>query len=182
MVDEGTPIDIAQVVAEHHGAVYRYAYRLTGSVPDAEDLTQQVFLTAQNKLAQLRNIESLRSWLFTILRNRFIKANRKRRPVPAASIELDVDSIPAEPLPADRIDRDALQNALDQLPESYCVVLTMFYYEGCSYREIAEKLELPIGTVMSRLARGKTQLRSALFPPDRPVEGGPRILKTATRK
>jgi RNA polymerase sigma-70 factor, ECF subfamily len=182
MVDERTPIDIAQVVADHLDAVYRYAYRLTGSAPDAEDLTQQVFLMAQNKLGQLRSIECLRSWLFTILRNRFIKANRKRRPMSAVDIELDVASIPAEPLPAESIDRDALQGALDQLPEAYCVVLTMFYYEGCSYREIAEKLELPIGTVMSRLARGKTQLRSALFSSEGPGDGDPKPLKAAARK
>ena len=72
MADDRTSMDIAQLVAEHHQAVYAYAFRLSGSVPDAEDLTQQVFLAAQRKLGQLRNLESVRSWLFAILRNCFL--------------------------------------------------------------------------------------------------------------
>jgi RNA polymerase sigma-70 factor (ECF subfamily) len=169
MADDRPPIDIAQVVAEHHEAVYRYAYRLTGSAPDAEDLTQQVFLTIHEKLGQLRRVECTRGWLFAILRNRFFKARRKRRPTPAGSIALDVNSIPADPPPAEEIDREAIQQALDQLPPPHRVVLAMFYYEQCSYREIAEKLDLPIGTVMSRLSRAKAYLRSALFARDQPV-------------
>jgi len=73
MADDGAPMDIIQLVAEHHQAVYRYAYRLAGSSADAEDLTQQVFLIAQRKLEQLRKAESVQSWLFTILRRRFVK-------------------------------------------------------------------------------------------------------------
>lgn len=57
MADERARMDVAQLVAEYHQAVYRYAYRLSGSVPDAEDLTQQVFLLAQQKLGQLRKVE-----------------------------------------------------------------------------------------------------------------------------
>ena len=82
------------------------------------------------------------------------------------SIAFDVDSIPAEPPRAEEIDREAIQKALDGLPPQHRAVLAMFYYEQCSYREIAEKLELPIGTVMSRLARAKACLRSALFDRD----------------
>ena len=181
MVDDRAPIDIAQVVAEHHQAVYRYAYRLTGSVPDAEDLTQQVFLTIHEKLGQLRRVECTRSWLFAILRNRFFKTRRKRRPTPVGSIALNVDSIPAEPPPAEEIDREAIQQALDQLPPPHRVVLAMFYYEQCSYREIAEKLDLPIGTVMSRLARAKSQLRSKLFALDDPMAAAHQE-KTASRR
>jgi len=163
MVDDHGAMDIVGLVAEHHEAVYRYAYRLTGSVADAEDLTQQVFVTAQQKLDQLREAASARSWLFTILRNRFFKASRKRKPIPAGSIELNVDEIPDKTPSAEAIDREALQRALDQLPAPYRVVLAMFYYEDCPYREIAERLEIPIGTVMSRLARAKGHLRAALF-------------------
>lgn len=163
MVDEDARrIDLAHLVAEHHQAVYRYAYRLTGSVPDAEDLTQQVFLTVHRKLDQLRSAESGRSWLFTILRNCFLKSHQKRRPIPAGSLELNVDLIPAE-VPADEIDQERLQLALNELPDEFRVVVVMFYFEDCSYREIAEKLELPIGTVMSRLARAKRDLRLQLF-------------------
>lgn len=163
MVDDATPMDIAQVVAEHHQAVYRYAFRLAGSVPDAEDLTQQVFLTAQQKSGQLRQAERIRSWLFAILRNHFLKSCQKRRPIPAENLRLNIDTIPADVPDSEAIDRERLQQALDDLPAKYRVVVAMFYYESCSYREIAERLELPIGTVMSRLARAKGHLRAALF-------------------
>jgi RNA polymerase sigma-70 factor (ECF subfamily) len=101
--------------------------------------------------------------LYTILRHRFLKSCRRKRPVAAGSIELNVENIPAEVPDAEAIDREALQRALDQLPPLYRTVVTMFYYEDCSYREIAEKLDVPIGTVMSRLARAKGHLRSVLF-------------------
>lgn len=167
MADERAGTDIAQLVAEHHQAVYRYAYRLSGSVPDAEDLTQQVFLVAQQKLAQLRKAGSARSWLYAILRNCFLKACQRRRPVPAANLRLDVDNVPAEAPRNEQIDREQLQEAINQLPTAFRVVLVMFYFEGCSYRQIAEGLGLPIGTVMSRLARAKGHLRSKLFEPGR---------------
>jgi RNA polymerase sigma-70 factor (ECF subfamily) len=163
MVDDRAGIDIAQLVAEHHQAVYRYAYRLSGSVPDAEDLTQQVFLTAQEKSGQLRKAESVRSWLFTILRNNFLKNCQKRGPLPAEDLRLNMNTIPEKPLARGDIDREALQQALDDLPAKYRLVLAMFYYEDCSYREISDRLGVPMGTVMSRLARAKAHLRIRLF-------------------
>jgi RNA polymerase sigma-70 factor (ECF subfamily) len=181
MADERGPMDIAQLVAEHHVAVYGYAYRLTGTVADAEDLTQQVFLTAQAKLGQVRNVESVRSWLFAILRHRFVKTMRQRRPIAAGSIELNVDNIPMQVPPAEDIDREALQQAINELPAAYRAVVTMFYYEDCSYREIAENLDVPMGTVMSRLARAKAHLRSALAGRDEEWEGRPVPRKSTTR-
>jgi RNA polymerase sigma-70 factor (ECF subfamily) len=166
MVDQRPTADIGLLVTEHHEAVFRYAYRLTGSVPDAEDLTQQVFLAAQLKLGQLRNIDSVRSWLFTILRNFFLKSCQKRVPTPAGNLRMNIDAIPDTPPSGEDIDRERLQVALSQLPPNYRVVLVMFYFEGCSYRQIAEQLDLPIGTVMSRLARAKGHLRAKLFEPD----------------
>lgn len=171
MADERSGIDVAQLVAEHHQAVYRYAYRLTGSVADAEDLTQQVFLIAQQKLSQLRDLERAQSWLLAIGRNSFLKACQRRRPIPAADLDLDVDTVPAETPHEGEIDREQLQEALSQLPAPFRVVLVMFYFEECSYRQIAEDLDLPIGTVMSRLARAKRHLRSRLFEPERPPVG-----------
>ena len=165
--------DISQLVAQYHRGVYGYAYRLTGSVPDAEDLTQQVFLTAQQKLGQLRNVESARTWLFTILRNCFLKSCKRRRPVTAGSMELNLNCVPDEIPPEKQISPEQLQAVLNQLPEKYRLVLAMFYYEDCSYRDIAEQLDVPIGTVMSRLARAKSQLRSKLFGIDRAPPLGP---------
>lgn len=171
MADDRAIMDIVQLVAEHHEAVYGYAYRLAGSAVDAEDLTQQVFLIAQRKLGQLRKTESVRSWLFTILRRRFLKVVRRKKAIAAGSIELNVENIPAKEPAAETIDREALQRALDELPATYRAVVTMFYYEDCSYREIAEKLEVPMGTVMSRLARAKGHLRAALFGSDLAEDG-----------
>ena len=162
MADARSGPDVAQLVAEHHQAVYRYAYRLTGSVQDAEDLTQQVFLAAQRKMGQLRRIGSSRAWLFAILRNCFLKDRQRRRPALAVDMALNMEFVPASP-PGEDVDHDRLQKVLNRLPDAFRLVVMMFYFEECSYREIAERLEMPIGTVMSRLARAKGQLRSMWF-------------------
>ena len=162
MADARSGPDVAQLVAEHHQAVYRYAYRLTGAVQDAEDLTQQVFLAAQQKMGQSRRIGSARAWLFAILRNCFLKDRQRRRPALAADLSLNVE-LASTPPPSEGVDRDRLQEALNRLPDAFRLVVVMFYFEECSYREIAERLEMPIGTVMSRLARAKGHLRSILF-------------------
>ena len=168
MADQRPNVDVAGLVAQHHQAVFGYAYRLSGSIPDAEDLSQQVFLVAQQKLGQLRKVESAKSWLFAILRNCFLKSQQRQRPVAAASLRLDVDTIPAETPKSEDIDRERLQQALDELPGVFRIVLVLFYFEQCSYKEIAEKLELPIGTVMSRLARAKSHLREKLCAAEQP--------------
>jgi RNA polymerase sigma-70 factor (ECF subfamily) len=166
MADKRADIDITQLVADHHAVVYGYAYRLSGNEADAEDLTQQAFLVAQQKLGQLRSVESVRSWLLAITRNGFLKTCQRRRPVAAVDLQLNIDSIPAESLDGEEIDHEWLQQAIDELPDTFKVVLVMFYFEECSYREIAKQLDLPIGTVMSRLARAKGHLRSKLFDTD----------------
>lgn len=163
MGTEPNEIDIAQLVADHHGVLYRYAYRLAGSTADAEDLTQQTFLAAQSRLGQLRDPLAARGWLFAILRNCFRKSLKKRSPVLAADVELNVDSIPDESRTADSIDEERLQDAINSLPDEYKMVLLMFYFERSSYREIATACELPIGTVMSRLSRAKSLLRTKLL-------------------
>ena len=145
--------------------MYRYAYRLAGSVSDAEDLTQQVFLTAQRKMGQLRRMDNARAWLFAILRNCFVRDRQRRRPIPAVDLSLNMEMVPAPP-PEEGVDQDRLQHALNQLPEAFRLVVVMFYFEDCSYRDIARRLEIPIGTVMSRLARARRHLRAALFEPE----------------
>jgi RNA polymerase sigma-70 factor, ECF subfamily len=167
--DERTKPDIARLVDDHLDAVYRYAYWLTGSRADAEDLSQEAFLIAQQNLGKMRDPDRARSWLFTILRNCFFKSRQRLRPLPAASLQMNVDAIPdTAAIDPELIDSEELQRALDELPEMFRLVLVMFYYEELSYREIAEALELPIGTVMSRLARAKAHLRTRLFPSEHP--------------
>jgi len=168
MSDAASGLEVAQLVTEHHQAVYRYAYRLTGSVHDAEDLTQEVFLAAQRKIGQVRRMDRVRGWLFAILRNCFLK-QVGRRPALAGDLSLNPELVPALP-PPEGVDVDRLQQALNQLPDTFRVMVIMFYFEDCSYREIAEQLQVPIGTVMSRLARAKGYLRSILFG----LEHGPR--------
>ena len=84
MASDRNNSNIQRLIDDHLDAVYRYAYRLTGSVHDAEDLTQQVFLLAQERLDQLREADRARGWLFTILRNSFLKwcSGRSRFPPP----------------------------------------------------------------------------------------------------
>jgi len=158
--------DIHNLIADYHTDLYRYAYRLTGKQDESEDLTQQTFMIAHQKINQLRDPLLARSWLFTVLRNCFLKIKRKQLPRTAASIEVDVNDIPETRLNEDNFDGELLQNALDQLPDEFRLVLVMFFFEGCSYKDIAEKLELPIGTVMSRLSRAKSHLRGKLTTAD----------------
>jgi RNA polymerase sigma factor (sigma-70 family) len=158
--------EITQLVLDHHREIYAYAYRLCGSVADAEDLTQMVFLTAHEKLEQLRDLGKARGWLYAILRSHFLKQCRKKRPVPAATIEMNFDELAGPVEEATDIDREHLQNALAGLPDAHRIVLVMFYFEQCSYQEIAERLEMPLGTVMSRLARAKARLRGLLSSTD----------------
>jgi RNA polymerase sigma-70 factor (ECF subfamily) len=158
-------MEIAQLVAEHHAAVYGYAFRLSGATAEAEDLTQQTFLAAQQNLSQLRSPEGARAWLFTILRNCFLKGVQHWQPAPASTLYLNLEEIPQETPRAFDFDPERLQEALNDLADGFRVVLTLFYFEECSYREIAERLDLPIGTVMSRLARAKAFLRERLIEP-----------------
>ena len=88
--------NLQQLIDDHLDAVYRYAYRLTGAVHDAEDLTQQVFLLAQQRLDQLREVERARGWLFAILRNVFLRGAERPQPVPATSVGMNLETVPAD--------------------------------------------------------------------------------------
>jgi RNA polymerase sigma-70 factor (ECF subfamily) len=158
----GSPVSVRQLVVDHHAMIYRLAFRLTGNQADAEDVAQQTFLQAQQNLHQLRTPENPVPWLCAIARSCWMKSHRRRRPVSAAAIELNVDEVPQPLAEDDEFDFERLQSALDELPPEYKLVVTMFYFEEASYKEIAEQLEIPIGTVMSRLARAKGQLRKRL--------------------
>ena len=96
MASDRNNTNIQRLIDDHLDAVYRYAYRLTGAVQDAEDLTQQVFLLAQQRLDQLREADRARGWLFTILRNSFLKTVQRTQPVSATSVGLNLEAVPAE--------------------------------------------------------------------------------------
>lgn len=157
-------LDVTQLIEEHHAALYRYAFRFTGSAADAEDLLQQTFLSAHRKLHQLRKVESVKSWLFTILRNNYLKSCRGTEAVPASAANIDLNdwACPDE-MPGSPIDSENLQKALNELPGEFRIVLLMYFFEDYSYAEISEQLKLPAGTVMSRLHRAKCHLRRRLI-------------------
>jgi len=166
VTDAWAAMDMPALVQSHHAVVYRYAFRLSGNAADAEDLSQQTFLIAQRKIHQLREAERARSWLLAVVRSCFLKGLRKARPMPAQDVDLLVEHVPDRTHVPDEIDRQEVVDALDELPDEFRLVLLMFYFEDLSYQEIADQLEVPVGTVMSRLSRAKGHLRRRLAPAD----------------
>jgi len=161
-----TQLNMRELIDSHYESLYRYAYRLAGNESDASDLTQETFSKALTRLNQLRDPLLAKSWLFRILRNAFlhkVRDERRRNIQPLDSVGELAQELPEE-LPS--VEPGALQNALNELDETFRTPLILFYFEEFSYREIAEQMELPIGTVMSRLARAKGYLREKLFPHD----------------
>jgi len=147
----GSQRSVQQLVEDHYAALYRYGYRLTGSSADAEDLTQETFCQAQLKLGQLRDPSRAKAWLFSILRNAYLHRVRASKQEHAVSLDW-VGDLP-----------ERLQQALNELPEVFRTPVILYYFEDFSYRDIAEQMDLPIGTVMSRLARAKGHLRARLL-------------------
>jgi RNA polymerase sigma-70 factor (ECF subfamily) len=170
----GSQRTVQRLVEEHYATLYRYAYRLTGSAADADDLTQEAYCKAQINLGQLRDPARARPWLFSILRNAYlhrVRADRLARWVPLESAaDVPEERADGETLP--EIDPERLQQALAEIPEGFRTPVILFYFEEFSYRDIAEQMDLPIGTVMSRLARAKSHLRARLVPPA-PVGAAP---------
>ena len=152
---------LAALVEEHSEMLFRYAYRLSGSTADAEDLLQQTFLAAHRHLDQLREAERARSWLCSIMRNLYLKQVRSGGGLQVESLQ-DVAEPAAGGVIETPVDEELLQAALLELPEEYRSPVVLFYFGELSYKEIAEQLEVPIGTVMSRLARGKSLLKKRL--------------------
>lgn len=158
------PRTFESLLDEHYAALYRFAYSLAKNPDDAADLTQQAFAVFARKGDEVRDPSKCKSWLFTTLYREFLKqAGRARRVV---SLDDDQDApreLSAPPTEASRsLDQHAALTALASLEESQRAVLALFYLDQCSYREIAEILEIPIGTVMSRLSRGKEALREKM--------------------
>jgi len=155
-------VDIAGLIAAHHASLYRYAYRLTGVAADAEDLSQQTFLIAQQKLHQLREAERAAGWLFAILRSCYLKWRRKRFPLTSTGADLEMGEVPQPVVELQAVDSEELQQVLGELHEDLRLILLMFYFEELTYKQIADELDVPIGTVMSRLSRAKQKLRERL--------------------
>ena len=161
-------MEISQLVDQHYESVFRFAYRLSGTSHEAEDISQQAFLDAQRKLDTLRDPDKVRAWLFMIVRNLYRRQIRDRVTHGEVALEVLVEPVDQKRGSDDQagqlLDSESLQQVLNEMPEEFRSVLLLFYFRELSYREIAEQLDVPIGTVMSRLSRGKKQLRERITP------------------
>jgi RNA polymerase sigma-70 factor (ECF subfamily) len=175
----GSQRRVQKLVDDHYASLYRYAYRLSGSSSEAEDLTQETYCQAQLKLGQLRDPERAKAWLFSILRNNYLHRVRAEKHEQRVSLEGLGDLPERLPEPLPRVDPERLQQVLGELPEVFRTPVILYYFEDFSYRDIAEQMDLPIGTVMSRLARARAHLRSQLLPPTEEVTLGP-VTRRAT--
>jgi RNA polymerase sigma-70 factor (ECF subfamily) len=163
-------------VLPHLPHLYGAALRLTRNPADAEDLVQEAYLRAYRGFAGFEEGTNLRAWMYRILTNTFINSYRKkqREPVTVQDDEIEdwflYDRLGAAGVEAsaeaevlDRLPDEEVQRALEALPEGFRMAVLLADIEGFSYKEIAEILEIPIGTVMSRLHRGRKALQKALW-------------------
>ncbi len=149
MVDEFTP------------PVYRFCLRMLRNDQDARDATQDTLLKVMRNLHRYDARWRFSTWVFGIARNTCIDEYRRRKrvaPAPAREVQ------DHRPLPSDNVDRSMrasrLHAALDELPELYREVLVLYHFQHLKYREIAELLDIPIGTVMNRIFRARKKLRA----------------------
>jgi RNA polymerase sigma-70 factor (ECF subfamily) len=159
-----TDIDFARIVAQHYESLYRFAFSLTRDETESCDLTQQTFCIWATKGHQLRDLSKVKTWLFTTLHREFLGS--RRRQTRFLHIELD-ETAPELPviLPEaiNPLDTQQVLAALAQVDAIFQAPVALFYLQDYSYKEIAEILEVPIGTVKSRLARGIGQLQRLMF-------------------
>ena len=169
----------AEMAMEHMPSLYTAALRMTRNPSDAEDLVQETYLKAYRAFNSFTEGTNLKAWLYRILTNTYINAYRakKRRPE-----ESDIDDLEnfylyrrlgglegasagrsAEDEVLDHFTDDDVKAALEALPEQFRMAVLLADVEGFSYKEIAEILDVPIGTVMSRLHRGRKSLQKALL-------------------
>jgi RNA polymerase sigma factor (sigma-70 family) len=151
------------LVERFYRSLYHFALSLACNEVTAADLTQETFYLWSARGHQLRDASKVKAWLFTTLHREFLRRHRHSVRFPhhetsAVEHELPVIASTVE----NQLDAVTVMEMLQRVDETYRVPLAMFYLEGFSYNEIAAALEVPAGTVMSRLARGKTQLRALL--------------------
>lgn len=178
----------------HLDAVYRFALRLSGAPDQAEDLVQETFLRAYRSWDQYTRGTAAKSWLFTICRNVFLRRLERRqrhdeivtenvgRDGPGSSpinpVWSSVDGVDPEGEFFHSIVDDRIVQAIDSLPEEYRTAVVLSDLEGLPYAEIAELMDVPVGTVKSRLFRGRRQLQKVLY--DYAVEMGYITPRTGT--
>ncbi len=167
-VDEAawTPPSWDEVVREHADRVYRLAYRLTGNAHDAEDLTQETFIRVFRSLASYKP-GTFEGWLHRITTNLFLDMARRRSRVRMEGLPEDTDRIVGDDPSPEQVYSDThldpdLQEALDELPPEFRAAVVLCDVEGLSYEEIGATLGVKLGTVRSRIHRGRQALRASL--------------------
>jgi len=158
-------------------SLYNTAYRMARNSEDAEDLVQETYLKAYKYYDKFQEGTNFKAWLFKILKNTFINSYRRKQQAPPESdfseIEESFESLvseevsrksksPEQEFLANVLDGD-IQKSLEALPEDFRMVVVLADLEGFTYKEIAEILDVPVGTVMSRLYRGRRLLESAML-------------------
>jgi RNA polymerase sigma-70 factor (ECF subfamily) len=158
------PDDFEQIVSQHYEPLYRFAFSLTRTEADACDLTQQTFYVWATKVHQLRDRTKVKSWLFTILHREFLNIRKRSVRFPHFELSDAVEDLPTiPPEVANTLDSARVIEFLGQVQEPYRAALTLFYLEDYSYKEIAHILEVPLGTVRSRISRGLAQLQRSIL-------------------
>jgi RNA polymerase sigma-70 factor (ECF subfamily) len=167
--------DFQEEVIPHLDAMYNFALRLTSEPNDAEDLVQDTIVKAYRFFDSYQKGTNAKAWLFRILKNSYINSYRKQSKQPS---QVDYDEVSAfyETIRADRTDTsdledrmfrelidDDISNALQRLPEDFRTVVLLCDVENFTYEEIANMLDVPIGTIRSRLHRGRNLLKSELL-------------------
>ena len=162
----------------HYAPLYRFALRFARNEAEAGDLVQQTFYLWATRGHQLRDAAKLKPWLLTTLHREFLGGRRHETRFPHFEVADMAHELPhVMPAMVDQMDGRSVLDALLQVEEVYRAPLALFYLEDMSYKEIADLLDVPTGTVMSRLSRGKAQLRELLC-----VESGERRQKLISLK
>jgi RNA polymerase sigma-70 factor (ECF subfamily) len=156
-------LDVERLVDQHYAALYRFALSLSGNESDACDLVQETFYLLTTKGHQVNDATRIRSWLFTSLYRLF--TNQRRRLVKFPENELSEVETQLPPVPPEmptQPDWELLSACLARMDETFRAPIALFYLDDYSYQEIAEILQVPLGTVKSRIARGIATLQSML--------------------
>ena len=161
--ERGT-VDFETLVELHYGPLYRFAMSLTRTESDACDLVQQTFLTWATKGHQLQDLSKVKSWLFTTLHRAFLESRRRSTRFPHIEItEAEAELPSVEPDMVSHLDAQDVLQLLGKVDEQFQAAVALFYLEDYSYNEIATILEIPLGTVKSRIARGLAQLKELVL-------------------
>lgn len=155
--------DYEQAVNSFYKGLYRFAFSLAGNADDAGELTQEAFARLVTKGDQLRDCSKVKGWLFTTLYRIYLGWKRRETRHPHLEItSVEEELPPVTPDLVDKLENEALLQSLLGLEDRYRLPLTLHYFENLSYTEISGLLDVPVGTIMSRLARAKEMMRKSL--------------------